>query len=74
MTQWKTVVRELSHTFIGWAIGGGLAQLIMLPFGIASVSVWVGVVLGATGQAIIEYKVRGSFLSDSIVAPNGNSH
>jgi hypothetical protein len=38
-----------------WVIGGGIGQLLMLPFGMASGRIWFGLVLGATAQSVIYY-------------------
>lgn len=38
-----------------WAIGGAIGQLLVLPFGIASSRMWLGLVVGATAQSIFHY-------------------
>lgn len=54
---------EVFIVAVTWAVGAGLGQLLMLPFGMASGRLWFGLVLGATSQSVIYfYRSRTPFV------------
>jgi len=46
---------ELITVAMSWAIGAGIGQLVLMPFGLANAGVWFGMICGATAQSMIYF-------------------